>query len=138
MPINKEIRCFINDHKVEALYHYWVKHAITSWSEHGDLDDMFGVSDSASDSIKASFEKKKQAYLDSKRLDPDWESKFEKLRTISKDDLKEIMRQLDIIMPEFDGSWSVDFAKTIHGAWYMTDMARGELSFRSDEKEIEF
>ena len=31
---------------------------------------------------------------------------------------KEIMRKLDIIMPEFDGSWSVDFAKTIHGAWY--------------------
>ncbi len=98
-PVNKEVRCFIKDGKIQGLRHYWIKEAIA----------------------------------DGNPEDKDWESKLEKLKTYSKKDIEEIKEQLSEVCKVFPEYWSVDFAKSKEGIWYLIDMARGEVSYQSDE-----
>lgn len=98
-PVNKEVRCFIKNRKVQSLRHYWVKQAVAE----GDPQDK------------------------------NWESKLEKLKTYSKRDIEEIKEQLSEVCKVFSEYWSVDFAKSKEGIWYLIDMARGEVSYQSEE-----
>jgi len=63
----------------------------------------------------------------------DWEIKLEKLKELSKHDIEEIEEQLLEVCKVFKEYWSVDFAKSKEGIWYLIDMARGEVSYKSDE-----
>ena len=98
-PVNKEVRCFIKNGKVESIRNYWVKKAV----EEGDPKDEH------------------------------WRIKLEKLKKYSKNDLEEIREQLKEVCKVFKEYWSVDFAKAKNGIWYLIDMARGEVSYQSEE-----
>ncbi len=75
----------------------------------------------------------KQAVKEGEPEDKDWESKLAQLKKYSENDLDEIKKQLTEVCKEFKEYWSVDFAKAKNGIWYLIDMARGEVSYQSDE-----
>lgn len=98
-PVNKEVRCFIKDGKIQDIRNYWVKDAIAQGNP----------------------------------VDVDWVIKLENLKALSTKDFDELHRQLNEVCKVFPEYWSVDFAKAKDGTWYLIDMARGEVSFQSDE-----
>ena len=61
-----------------------------------------------------------------------------KLKTYTVSDIEDIKHQLLEVCKVFDDYWSVDFAKSLDGTWYMIDMARGEVSYQSDEIILTF
>lgn len=99
-PVNKEIRCFIKDHKLVSMHNYWFEDALVNQTK-----------------------------------DKDWKEKLKKLNVLYPKDKDEIKSQLNYVVREFEGYWSVDFAKATDGEWYLIDMARGEVSYHAD-KEI--
>lgn len=69
----------------------------------------------------------------SRNLPDNWKEKLKDLNTITKKDLDEIKQQLNEVGKVFpDGYWSVDFAKTKDGIWYLIDMAKGEVSYHPE------
>lgn len=62
--------------------------------------------------------------------DKDWESKFQLLTAINDVDVLEISAMLNKITLQFSSDWwSVDFAKSKAGEWYLIDMALGAVSY---------
>lgn len=98
-PVNKEVRCFIKDGKIESIRNYWVHEA-----------------------IKEGHPK-----------DTDWQIKLTKLKDYTVKDIEEIKSQLEEVCKVFKEYWSVDFAKSKDGIWYLIDCARGEVSYQSQE-----
>lgn len=102
-PVNKEVRTFIRDGRIECQHPYWPKGAM----EQG------------------------------KPSDPDWESKFEKLRNITPMDAGEINGIVDQVRKVFNEDWwSVDCSKGKDGKWYLIDMALGVVSAHFDCEHI--
>jgi len=65
--------------------------------------------------------------------DDNWEIKLMRLKELTHPDINEIIKQLEKVCKVFNEYWSVDFAKSKDGIWYLIDMARGEVSYQSDE-----
>lgn len=99
MPINKERRYFINQGKMVCHHPYWPADAFES----GHPSRLVA--------------------------DPDWRQKLEALNAEDEQEialLTEYANRIGEVMPEY---WSVDFAKTKNGKWYLIDMALGKNSF---------
>lgn len=65
--------------------------------------------------------------------DKDWESKFHLITEFSPADMDEVRSMLEKVIPQFGGEWwSVDFAKSADGQWYLIDMALGLASYHAD------
>lgn len=60
----------------------------------------------------------------------DWREKLKEIKnkSLKESESEDFMSQLRKVCDEFDGFWSVDFAKTKDG-WHIIDMARGEVSW---------
>jgi len=97
-PVNKELRCFIDNGKLVSIHNYWFEDAV----EQGHPHDL------------------------------KWREKLKQLNNISKKDLQEIKEQLSEVNKVFKEYWSVDFAKSKEGIWYLIDMARGEVSYHPE------
>lgn len=63
---------------------------------------------------------------------PNWKDKLASLRERTLGQRDEVAELAETVAQEFDGYWSVDFAETVDGDWYLIDMARGEVSFHPD------
>jgi hypothetical protein len=104
MPINKERRYFIRDGEILCHHPYWPLEAFRGGSIHVDR------------------------LIDSGE-NKEWR---EKLNDLNREDPEEIAlltshaRQVSHALPGF---WSVDFAKTKNGPWYLIDMAVGQASY---------
>jgi hypothetical protein len=99
MPINVERRYFISQGKVVCHHPYWPPETFES------------------------------GHPDRQPHDPDWRAKLEVMNTESEQEvalLTEYAERVGAVMPEY---WSVDFAKTRQGKWYLIDMALGVNSF---------
>lgn len=99
-PVNKEIRCFINEGRLECYHPYWFEDAIKQAEQYGAVSD------------------------------PNWRDRLPLITEFSKDDMAEIIGMLEKILPRFGKEWwSVDFAKSKRGKWYLIDMALGPVSY---------
>lgn len=65
-----------------------------------------------------------------------WEQELAALRENALGQRDEVADLAATVAGEFDGYWSVDFAETEDGDWYLIDMARGEVSFHPDDCEM--
>ena len=117
MPISKEVRCFVRNGAIECRHPYWFD----------------GVFKREEEMETAARRHRKEMGMDdtgsSDHLPSDWRAKLKKANRMTRSDNDAIMSHLFKIMPHFDGYWSVDFVKGIDGAWYLIDMARGEVSY---------
>lgn len=97
-PVNKEVRCFINQGRLECMHPYWFEDAIKQ-GEH-------------------------------QVSDPKWRDKLHLITTLTDDDKIEIGKMLAKVIPKFGKEWwSVDFAKSKTGEWFLLDMALGPVSY---------
>lgn len=99
MPINVERRYFISQGKVICHHPYWPPETFES------------------------------GHPDRQPHDPDWRAKLAVMNDESKPEITLLMgyaERVGEVMPEY---WSVDFAKSRQGKWYLIDMALGENSF---------
>jgi len=71
--------------------------------------------------------------------EPDnWKEKLKKSRKNTLRLSNNLEEQLNPVLQEFDeGFWSVDFAFTDDGEWYLLDMARGEISYHPKKDEVD-
>lgn len=104
-PIAKEIRVFIRDGEVECYHFYWPEEAIKFFRDTEEPDN--------------------------------WQELLKETReeTIA----RELTEALDLAWDvakifDGDGYWSVDFALTEEGDWYLIDMAEGEKSWHPECK----
>ena len=73
----------------------------------------------------------REAMLQARIDDPDWEVKYKENCNITPGDYRTISRQLNLVMPKFteEYGWSCDFSKGEDGLWYLIDMAMYPVSF---------
>ena len=115
MPINKEVRCFIRDGKIDCVHPYWFNEVFDrEVAREAKMHKMIGGEEAA-----------KKGYS---QLPADWSDKLAKSNKLTFNDKSIIHEYLREVMPHFQGYWSVDFTKGVNGEWYLIDMARGELS----------
>ena len=116
MPINKEVRCFIHDGKIDCVHPYWFN----------EVFDREVASEVRMHKMMSDYK------VDSKKghgqLPADWSDKLAKSNELTFDDEWDINVHLDKVRPHFKDYWSVDFTKDVYGTWNLIDMARGELS----------
>lgn len=68
----------------------------------------------------------------------DWKDQLKKSKKNTLRLAKTLDRKIDPVLQEFDdGFWSVDFAFTDDGEWYLIDMARGEVSWHPKKDEVD-
>lgn len=68
----------------------------------------------------------------------DWKDQLKKTKKNTLRLSKTLDNKLDALLQEFnEGFWSVDFAFTNKGEWYLIDMARGEVSWHPKKDQIE-
>lgn len=58
----------------------------------------------------------------------DWHRAYKACKDTALEEAEEVELLVEQVAQEFDGFWSVDFAKAADGTWYLIDMARGEVS----------
>jgi uncharacterized protein YkuJ len=101
MPVSKERRYFIKEGKVICHHPYWQKN-----------------------------EFRKDVYHSGKHKIPEnWETLFDRISTETEKERRILIKYAQMVadvLPEF---WSVDFAYSKSGIWYLIDMAEGEMSY---------
>ena len=105
-PVSKEVRCFIRDGSKECMHPYWFEDAV-----YAERDTV------------------KKMHTGEPVGEEDWKKMMADMNVLTDADLSEIDRHLGLVGEQFEGYWSVDFAKGVDGRWYLIDMARGEVSF---------
>jgi hypothetical protein len=70
---------------------------------------------------------------DTSHLPTGWETMLKKMNCLTKDDKEDLDYCVDMLIDEFDGYWSLDFAKARNGQWYFIDAATGEKSWHPDD-----
>lgn len=65
-----------------------------------------------------------------------WEKQINEMIEESKEDLEKHQGMASLIAGAISGDWSLDFAKTEQGVWYLIDMARYEDSYMADNEEL--
>ena len=63
-----------------------------------------------------------------------WEYYIEKMEKTAYNEQDIFINEAKKVAKEFDGFWSVDFARTENGEWYLIDMALGKVSWISPHK----
>ena len=123
MPINREVRCFVRDGKLECKHGYWFEKVFEREEVRAkDTDDHVARLREAG--IGSAFREGKTG------LPADWRDQLKKLNTLTADDNQTIQEYAGLVGAQFPGEyWSVDFAQGENGTWYLIDMARGELSW---------
>lgn len=112
IPISKEVRVYTVGGRPAYWTLYWPKDAIKkNWVRtYGNL----------------------AYYL----LPADWEHLYNFNYDITEEDLKEIIRQANILMEAMEGDWSLDFLKGRDGKWYLIDMADIRVSWRPTDPNL--
>lgn len=59
----------------------------------------------------------------------DWNRLIDEMEALARDEQKEFLHVSERVARKFDGYWSVDFARSRDGEWYLIDMALGEVSW---------
>ena len=59
----------------------------------------------------------------------DWENGLAFMEETAKRELCFVLKLAKTVVKNFDNFWSLDFARSEDGKWYLIDMARGELSY---------
>lgn len=66
-------------------------------------------------------------------LPADWKAQLHYLNDMCGEEIGQLSFMGKIFGEQLPGYWSVDFACDIHGAWWMIDAARGELSWHPSD-----
>lgn len=105
-PIAAEIRVFIYQNEVHDWGFYWPAEAIEDHATHQS------------------------------KLPEDWREQLQSLteETLSRFE-SEAQPLAETVASEFNGYWSLDFARTKSGKWYAIDMAPGVASFHPEDCE---
>jgi len=103
MPIARERRYFVREGHVECHHAYWVERAV--WR------GMYasGIPEST------------------------WRPLLADLNRETPDEVQVLTEYAECAGQALGGYWSVDFAMTRKGVWYLIDMARGEVSYHPEE-----
>jgi len=70
---------------------------------------------------------------DVSRLPKNWKSMLNKMNRLTKDDKEQLDYSVDMLIDEFEGYWSLDFAKGRDGQWYFIDAATGQDSWHPND-----
>jgi hypothetical protein len=104
-PIASEVRFFIHDGLVHGFGFYWPQEAI---AEHPATGNIRG----------------------------DWRVLLDQVRTHAESEaVNTVWPMAREVADAFDGYWSVDFAETEDGDWYLIDMALGQVSWHPEGVE---
>ena len=123
-PVSKEVRCFVRDGKLECRHPYWFPEVFEREIEmHVRASRHMKEMDAEAGSAGA------PAVCNDEIFPSDWRARLDRVNRLTAGDNDTIMSHLSTIAPHFVGYWSVDFAKGTNGTWYLTDMARGEVSY---------
>ena len=123
MPINREVRCFVRDGKLECRHPYWFE-KVFEQEEVRAKDTNDHVARLREAGIGSAFREGESG------LPADWRDQLKELNTLTADDDQTIQEYAGLVGKQFPGEyWSVDFAQGENGTWYLIDMARGELSW---------
>lgn len=137
--IAKELRFFIRDGKVLCHHYYWPKEAIEQSYRHNQRAENV---DLLENDEEVSFEKLMENKEKALTLPKDIESKWLKTKEETLEEVELVKPKVRKIAKKFNnlkGSsfWSVDFAKTEAGDWYLIDMAEGEKSWHPQCDAVE-
>lgn len=67
-----------------------------------------------------------------------WEELVDEMIAEVREDFKKHKGLANLVGNAISGNWSIDFAKTEEGIWYLIDMARYEDSYMIEEQELYF
>jgi len=67
-----------------------------------------------------------------------WEELLDQMLIEAGEGFKRHKNMAEIVAKKFEGNWSVDFAKTKSGKWYLIDMAVAEDSWVAEEESLYF
>lgn len=109
MPVARERRYFINDSQVLCHHPYWIQDAILkAHKNEGKTHELFG-------------------YMPHK-LPNKWEEMLEEINRETEDEITLLTHYASQIAQVFTDYWSIDFAYTRKGNWFLIDMANGYAS----------
>lgn len=108
MPVAKERRYFVMDGKVLCHHPYWTEEAIAEAHKGEGTHSFLG-------------------YLPH-RLPNKWQETLKELNRETEKEVKLLTKYARKISSVLDGYWSVDFAYTRKGEWFLLDMANGYAS----------
>lgn len=63
-------------------------------------------------------------------LPDNWKKQLESLNKIDSKERKTLIKYAMLVADVLEGYWSIDFAKSQNGKWYLIDVATGERSWR--------
>lgn len=112
MPVARERRYFVKDGKVLCHHPYWIEKAIATAHKGEGTRSFLG-------------------YLPHK-LPNKWKEMLAELNEETESEVKLLTVYAEKISAVVDGYWSVDFACSREGKWFLIDMANGYASFHPD------
>jgi hypothetical protein len=112
MPVARERRYFIRDGDVVCHHPYWIHEAIREAHQYDGIRSFFG-------------------YMPHK-LPNTWEIMLSELNHESAEEIDVLTEYSRRVAAVVDGYWSVDYAYTRGGVWYLIDMALGEASWHPE------
>ena len=68
----------------------------------------------------------------------DWKSGIDKMKVEAVEDLDKHRGMAKLVGKSIGGNWSIDFAKTEDGCWYLIDMATYQDSYMTEEDDLYF
>lgn len=133
LPISKERRFFIKDGNIQCKHPYWFSDVFKKYvSLKSNLKE--GLSFQLLDSDKK--EKLENEIIRGESELRDIEFKLQLLNKESEDEKVILEKMAKSVADVFSGYWSIDFAYSQDGKWYLIDMARGEDSFHLPDCEF--
>lgn len=106
LPIAPERRYFVGDGRVTCHHPYWID----------------------ADNIKNGLEWGTAV--------PDWEALLASVNEESPDEIALLTDYATRVAQALSGAWSVDFAKTVDGAWHLIDMAEAGVSWHPEHGDV--
>lgn len=113
MPVAKERRYFINNGQLLCHHAYWITEAIEK-AHQQDGAIIF------------------RNYIPH-RLPSKWKDMLREINLEQKDEVELLTSYAEKVAKVFSEYWSIDFACSRTGEWYLIDMALGEVSYHPSE-----
>jgi len=105
MPVNVEVRFFINNGKIKCWHWYWIEYAIETGTEKNKLPSDW----------KNRIKRAKRDYL-------------------SENNIAILSTEVNKVAKQFKGYWSVDLCLSKQNKWILIDMAEGHKSWHPECK----